>query len=90
MPLSLAWAITVHKSQGLTFDKIVIHTKGMFAPGQLYVALSRCTSLEGIISESYIDKRYIIPDYELKAFDQACQKAGGIFNRNTYISMALR
>lgn len=90
MPLSLAWAITVHKSQGLTFDKIVIHTKGMFAPGQLYVALSRCTSMEGIISESYIGKRSIIPDYELKAFDQACQKAGGIFNRNTYISMALR
>ena len=89
-PLALAWAITVHKSQGLTFDKITIHTRNVFCPGQLYVALSRCTSMEGIISESFIDKRCIIPDKELIAFDQACQKANGIFNKDTYHSMALR
>ena len=48
-PVKLAWAITIHKSQGLTFDKIVIDMgEGAFAAGHTYVALSRCTSLEGI------------------------------------------
>lgn len=48
-PLKLAWAVTVHKSQGKTFDNIIVDMEfGAFAPGQLYVALSRCTSLEGI------------------------------------------
>lgn len=47
-PLRLAWAITIHKSQGLTFEKAVIDTGQAFSPGQVYVALSRCTSLEGI------------------------------------------
>lgn len=48
-PLRLAWAITVHKSQGLTFEKAVLDIGASFAPGQVYVALSRCTSLEGMI-----------------------------------------
>ena len=48
-PIRLAWAITIHKSQGLTFSRAVIDfTGGVFAGGQAYVALSRCTSLEGI------------------------------------------
>jgi hypothetical protein len=89
-PLTLAWAITIHKSQGLTFDKITIHTKSVFAPGQLYVALSRCTSMEGIISESFIDKRHIIPDNELLAFERAVKACNNIFNRNTYRSLRLR
>jgi ATP-dependent DNA helicase PIF1 len=48
-PLKLAWAVTIHKSQGKTFDRVIIDTgKGAFAHGQVYVALSRCTSFEGI------------------------------------------
>ena len=89
-PLTLAWAITIHKSQGLTFDKIAIHAKGIFAPGQLYVALSRCTTMEGIISESFISQKHIIPDRELIAFEQAVKVCNNIFDRNTYRSMRLR
>lgn len=60
-PIKLAWAITIHKSQGLTFDKVIIDSgSGMFAHGQCYVALSRCTSFEGIILKNYITERDII------------------------------
>lgn len=89
-PLTLAWAITIHKSQGLTFDKIVLHTRRIFAPGQLYVALSRCTSMKGIISESFIDKRFIIPDNELIAFEKAVKANDNIYDKNAYRSMRIR
>ena len=54
-PLRLAWAVTIHKSQGLTFDKVIIDAARAFAAGQVYVALSRCRTLEGIVLSSPLD-----------------------------------
>ncbi|MBU5687850.1 MAG: AAA family ATPase [Candidatus Aenigmatarchaeota archaeon] len=68
-PMKLAWAITIHKSQGKTFDKVIIDVgKGAFAHGQVYVALSRCTSLNGIILKRPITKRDIIVDWRIAKF----------------------
>ncbi|MDQ3072377.1 MAG: helix-turn-helix domain-containing protein, partial [Bacteroidota bacterium] len=69
-PLKLAWAITVHKSQGLTFTKAIIDTGRAFAPGQVYVALSRLTSLDGLILASPIN-------YGSLGMDEAVNKFSG-------------
>ncbi|MEO5788287.1 helix-turn-helix domain-containing protein [Gelidibacter sp.] len=68
MPLRLAWAITIHKSQGLTFEKAIVDAQGAFAHGQTYVALSRCKSLEGLILKSKIDSSQIINDQQVSSF----------------------
>lgn len=67
-PVRLAWAITIHKSQGLTFDKVRIDAGQSFAAGQVYVALSRCTTLEGMILLSRIQPNTIAIDPHIAAF----------------------
>lgn len=83
-PLTLAWAITIHKSQGLTFDEIIVHNKRIFSPGQIYVALSRCTSMEGITLDSFITRRHVMPDLDLMRFEEAIAKTNGKFTEETY------
>ena len=67
-PLRLAWSITIHKSQGLTFEKAIIDAGQAFAPGQVYVALSRCTTLEGMILMSKISSSSLHTDQRIVHF----------------------
>ncbi len=69
-PLRLAWAITIHKSQGLTFEKAIIDAGKSFAAGQVYVALSRCTSLEGMVLQSRINTDSLRTDQRIVNFSR--------------------
>lgn len=68
-PLTLAWAVTIHKSQGKTFEKVVVDVgRGTFAHGQMYVALSRATTLEGLTLKRPVEKRHIFMDFSVVRF----------------------
>lgn len=83
-PIRLAWAITVHKSQGLTFNRVIIDfTGGVFAGGQAYVALSRCTSLEGIQLKRRISPADVFVRPEIVSFAQR-------FNDNQTFERAMK
>jgi len=80
-PLRLAWAITIHKSQGLTFEKLMIDAGLSFTSGQVYVALSRCTSLEGIVLLSKIQPKVIFSNQQVVDGQKALVPKGSLPER---------
>ncbi len=74
-PLKLAWAVTIHKSQGKTFHRAIIDLgRGTFSPGQLYVALSRCTTLRGMVLRKPVERRHFWSDQKVTKFLKTFQK----------------
>lgn len=73
-PIRLAWAITIHKSQGLTFERAIIDARNSFAHGQTYVALSRCKTLEGMVLESPLRREAIISDSIVDNFTKGVEQ----------------
>lgn len=80
-PLRMAWAITIHKSQGLTFDRVLIDAASSFSSGQVYVALSRCTSLEGIVLLSKIPPTAIHSNQKVVEGQRALAPKGSLAER---------
>ena len=74
-PLRLAWAITIHKSQGLTFDKAIIDAAASFASGQVYVALSRCRTLEGMVLATPLRQSAVMTDLRVEDYIEIQEKA---------------
>ena len=81
IPLRHAWAITIHKSQGLTFDKAIIDAGDAFAPGQVYVALSRCRTLEGIVLKSKINSNSIRNEANILKFSSRRNEADELIKK---------
>jgi len=80
-PVRLAFAVTIHKSQGKTFEKVIIDVgRGTFAHGQMYVALSRCTTLEGIVLKQPLKKNHILMDWKVVKFLTGMQYARAAIN----------
>ena len=73
-PLKLAWAITIHKSQGLTFERAIIDASSSFAHGQTYVALSRCKTLEGLVLSAPLSAKVVISDRAVDRFTEEARR----------------
>lgn len=78
-PLRLAWALTIHKAQGKTFDHVLVDFgRGPFAHGQAYVALSRCTSLEGLVLRQRVERCHILIDPRVQQFFAAAREGAWV------------
>jgi hypothetical protein len=87
-PIKLAWAVTIHKSQGLTFDRAIIDVQKAFAPGQVYVALSRLVSLDGLVLASPVPARGFMKDEHIVSFTrsrQSDQELGVILETESHL-----
>ena len=83
-PIIMAYAITIHKSQGLTFDNVKIYNKNIFSPGQLYVGISRCRCLEGLQLTQCVSKKTLEPNKKIIEFEKAYKSNSSVFDGNKY------
>ena len=93
LPLQLAWAITIHKSQGLTFDRVMLDAAFAFAHGQVYVALSRCRTLEGLVLTSKLPASAVIGEREVEAFSSSVHTPTydemSVLKKNYYVHLLM-